>query len=598
LYIPEEIINQIRERANIVDIVGEYVPLKKAGQNFKALCPFHSEKTPSFIVSPNKGIFHCFGCGAGGNAFNFIMQFKGLSFPESVKFLGEKVGVQVRSSREEQGKSDKAGLLREIISDAEQLYGKNLFSPAGKRALDYLGERKINLETIKTFHLGFAIDSWENGFTYLRKKGYSPELIEESGLIVRRKGDRGWYDRFRKRIMFPIHDNLSRSIGFGGRLLEEAESSESPKYINTNENSIFHKGRQLYGFNFAEESIRKSDHVFVVEGYIDVIKMYEAGYGNTVAPLGTALTEEQVALIMRYTRNIYLIFDPDRAGVKAALRSTMILHRRGTDPSIIRLPSGFDPGNFFNTYTIEDFELLKRDAITGIEFIIKNYTGTKKEYTANEKIVILKSLSEYYENMDDEIFKEEFIDSLSKSLGTESGILKREIISFSHRRDFAYRKTLPSERKNKGLNTELYLLTLILSNPELFPIAESRLDESYFHGKWTKILWKAIIKVQGDRSWDSSTVFTHLNNEDFIKYLSGKLIEGHLGNKPKEQLIDTIAALKELRLKEKLSHVNELLKKAELENDESLENELLVEKNAFSNELKKIELLRASKINL
>ncbi len=195
-------------------------------------------------------------------------------------------------------------------------------------------------------------------------------MIEESGLIVRRKGGRGWYDRFRKRIMFPIQDNLGRFIGFGGRLLEE-EDSESPKYINTNENSIFHKGRQLYGFHLAEEPIRKSDHVFVVEGYIDVIKMYEAGYGNTVAPLGTALTEEQVAQIMRYTRNIYLIFDPDTAGVKAALRSTMILHRRGTDPYIIRLPSGCDPGNFFNNYTSDDFELLKRDAITGIEFIIK-----------------------------------------------------------------------------------------------------------------------------------------------------------------------------------------------------------------------------------
>jgi DNA primase len=301
---------------------------------------------------------------------------------------------------------------------------------------------------------------------------------------------------------------------------------------------------------------------------------------------------------MRYTRNIYLIFDPDTAGVKAALRSTMILHRRGTDPSIIRLPGGCDPGNFFNNYTSDDFELLKRDAITGIEFIIKNYTGTKKEYTANEKIVILKSLSEYYENMDDEIFKVEFIECISKSLGTESGILKREITSFGHQRDFAYRKSLPSEKKNKGLHTELYLLTLILSNPELFTLAESRLDDSYFHGKWTKILWKAIIKVQEDRSWNSSTVFNHLNNEDFIKYLSGKLIEGHLGNRPKEQLIDTIAALKEIRLREKLEHVNVLLKKAELENDESLENELLVEKNAFSNELKKIELLRASKVNL
>ena len=599
--IPEDIINQIKERADIAKVIGEYVPLKKAGKNYKGLCPFHTEKTPSFIVSPDKGIYHCFGCGAGGNVFSFVMQFKGLTFPEAVRYLGDRVGIRVGSSGTQTHRST---TLREIVSHAARFFEKNLSAPYGAEALKYLRERHISAHTLELFKLGYARDSWDALLEHLRGRGYPWELIEEAGLAVRRKSGTGYYDRFRNRIMFPIHDSIGRCIGFGGRTVGP-DSGNAPKYINTSENLIFHKGSTLYGLSQAEESMRRADHVYVVEGYIDVIRMHEQDLRNTVAPLGTALTEEHVSLILRYTRNVYLIFDPDEAGVKAALRSTSIMHRRALDPFIIRFPSGYDPGNFFDNYRIEDFMLMKKEALTGIDFIVRRFTEEKKVYTAHEKVSILESLSEYYENMSDEIFREEFIYRLAEALGTDSTVLKREIRRRESRsRTTTINRVSPETEAgvppglSKGIQTELHLLLLILSHPHFLELTVPRIDEGYFHGKWTKMLWKAITHAAERGDWDTSTVFNYMQDNQFAKYLSGRLVDDILANNPKEQLIDTIAALKEIRLKEKLAHVTEELRTAEIDHDENRETSLLVEKNALINELKKIEQLRAAKIRL
>jgi DNA primase len=606
--IPEEIINQIKDRAEIRQVIGEYVQLRKAGQNYKGLCPFHTEKTPSFIVSPQKGIYHCFGCGAGGNVFRFIMQFKGLSFPEAVRFLGEKVGVSVVSQGQKQEKQSRSTVLREVIKASMNYYRQTLRSSAGQRALEYLKGRNISEDILEDFNIGFARDSWDSLMIHLREAGYQPSIMEEAGLIIRRKSGTGYYDRFRNRIMFPIQDSVGRFIGFGGRTLgpegdKGHEQARVPKYINTSENPIFHKGKSLYGFAQAEEHIRKKNHVYVVEGYIDVMGLHEQGLRNTVAPLGTALTEDHVAHILRYTRNIFFIFDPDEAGMQAAMRSTSILHRHGIDPFIIRLPFGHDPGDFFDSYSLDDFLLLKNEALTGIDFIIIQNAGSKKSYTAHEKMSIIESLADYYNNMRDEIFREDLLHRLANVLGTEKSILKQEL----QKRAGSVRHTKggPSEADGnqrgspyRGTHTELYLLLLLLSNPEYHELAAPRLDESYFHGKWTKKLWQAIQRAAYTEHWDSSTVLNFIEDEQFIKYLSGKLLEEKLTHNPKEQLIDTIATLKEIRLREKLAQMNRELRKAELENDEARETELLVEINAFSNELKKIDQLRTSKVRL
>ncbi len=600
MIISEDIINQIKERINIVDVIGEYVNLKVSGKNYKGLCPFHSEKTPSFTVSPEKGIFHCFGCGAGGNVITFLMKMKGISFPDAVRILGRRSGIQIRSSNFEGSGKSKYETIYKINKIATTIFERNLFSEKGRRALEYLKGRHFDLDTIKSFHLGYAEESWDALFNLLRKKGFNTDLIDESGLIVKNKSGTGYYDRFRNRIIFPIQDNIERVIGFGGRTLDQ-NNPDIPKYINTNENIVFRKGKYLFGFHNSAEFISKSGSVFLVEGYLDVIRMYKEGIKNTVAPLGTALTEEQVSFIIRYTRKLYLVFDPDEAGRKATLRSITLINRHGLDPAVILLPLGRDPGDFFDEYSAEDFSLLVDGSESGINYIVKYHIDPKKEYTANEKITILQTLCEYYNNMNDEILKTDFVKKISSVLKLTESIIERELTKFIKGEAKApYKleneKKVPSkEKKDKWIRAEQYLLLLILSNPHLLSIAVPRLDESDFHGKWTRKLWHVLLHVSENEHWDSGTVFDYLDDERYIEYLSGKLMEEELTINPENQLIDVIASLKEKRILDRISDINTRLMKAELENNESLTNELIIEKQAYRHELEKMKILRGSK---
>ncbi len=590
MYISEEIINQIKESVNIVEVVGEYVPLKKSGQNYKGLCPFHSEKTPSFIINPQKGIFHCFGCGVGGNVFNFLMKFKGITFPDAVSVLGARVGIQIKGSKGRSAKQKRLDILYKINRNAVAFFNKNLTSDRGAGALEYLKNRKIELEAISTFSIGYALDSWDSLLLNMKSHGFGNELLEESGLIVKKQKSYGYYDRFRNRIIFPIQDSIGRFIGFGARIFNKVKN-DIPKYINTNENVLFHKGRHLYGFYIAEEFIRKNDSVFIVEGYFDVIRMHKEGLKNTVAPLGTALTEDQISLILRYTKNIYLAFDPDEAGKKATMRSISIMHKKGVDPSIIRFPSGKDPGDFFDIYSVDDFKILTEDAISGIDFLLNTFVDTKKVYTANEKIVILDSLVEYFNNMENIILKDEFLKKISSAFKTKEDILRQEINKLTRSKSIQETKPQTRQKIVTRVSDELELLLFILSNPDLFNIAQTRLDESYFHGKWTNKLWNAIIRANSIVNWDSGTVFDYLDDEKFIEYLSGKLMSEVWNNNPKEAIMDIVTKLKMRKIRDQIVLINERLSQAVLENNEELISELELEKQAQSNELKKLKTI-------
>jgi len=599
LYISEDVINSIKQKINIVDVIGEYVKLKQTGQNYKGLCPFHSEKTPSFIVSPQKGIFHCFGCGAGGNVFNFLMNFKNISFPDAVKLLGDRLGIQVRTGDIIADKSSwRSETLYKINEAACNFFKKTLFSEGGRRALNYLINRHIKKEIIEVFSLGYAPDSWDSLIKHLNQMGFGSEILEEAGLVVKKKKGSGYYDRFRDRITFPIFDNVNKCVGFGGRALSNSNSDKDiPKYVNTSESQIFHKGRLLYGFSLAEQFIKKEDRVFIVEGYIDVIRMYQEGIRNCVAPLGTALTEEQISLLSRFTRNIYLTFDPDEAGKKAALRSISLIHKMGIDPFVINLPSKTDPGDFFDRYSIRDFFLLIEDATPGVDFIINYYINKKKEYTANEKIVILNELSGQFENMENEIIKTAFLKQTAQALKLEEYIVTRELNKLIQKH--SYPSKSPSAKKSeRGISLELKLLILLMGNPGLFPIVKNRLEQSYFLGKWTRKLWNAINRASVLNNWDSGTVFDYLEDERFIKYLSSKLLDESLQMNPKEQLIDMLVKLKEKRLKDHMNRITTQLQKAELENDQNQIQELMMEKQSYRNEIEKLRLLRENKIRL
>ncbi len=343
-----EAIDEIRLRISILDLVSERVQLKRSGKSYKGLCPFHVEKTPSFFVDPDKGVYHCFGCGASGNLFTFVMQTEGLNFREAVESLAQRLGITIEYGR---GEDQRTPLLR-ILDFARIYYHKQLRQPQAKPVLEYLRQRGIQNATIETFQLGYAPPSGLDLLKEADKQGFGRDLLQQAGLLMTTSDGRQ-YDLFRNRLLFPIFDTLDRCVGFGGRALQE---DQQPKYLNSPETLVFKKGRLLYGYSQARDQIRKEDRVFVVEGYMDVILMHQVGIRNTVAPLGTAFTETQAVALTRNTNRIVLVFDGDEAGKKAAKRTIPLVLKAGGFPEVVLLPEGTDPADL----AVSDPEALKR----------------------------------------------------------------------------------------------------------------------------------------------------------------------------------------------------------------------------------------------
>lgn len=356
-FIPQEILDEIAAKCDIVSVVGEYVPLKRTGANYTGLCPFHNEKTPSFTVSPAKQIFYCFGCGEGGNVFKFMMKIENLTFQEAVAKLAEKCGVclpEKEMSRAEKERLARLERLYKINDVTARYYQKVLLETnAGKPYLEYLLKRGLSREIIEKFTLGAAPESWDNLTGFLRKKGIKDEEMLDLGLASRGKDGRRVFDRFRGRAMFPIRDERGRVIAFGGRLNDP--EAKAQKYMNSPETPLFHKGRVLYGLDMAKNAMRSEDAALLVEGYMDVIACHQYGITNVVAPLGTAFTPEQAKLLLRNTYRVYVSFDGDAAGEKAAMRSLDIFSDLGLNVHVLTLPGGRDPDEYLRAFGKEAF---------------------------------------------------------------------------------------------------------------------------------------------------------------------------------------------------------------------------------------------------
>jgi DNA primase len=345
--IPEEIIQDIRDRTDIVEVVSSYLPLKRSGANNQGLCPFHSEKSPSFNVNSTRQIFHCFGCGVGGNVFTFLMRMEGLAFPEAVRRLGEKAGVTVpdeqMSPAEEQRRQQQDKLAR-INEVAANFYHQSLLdSDDAAPARRYLRQRGFDSEAVRSFQLGYASDQWDALVNHLKAKGFDTKTVRDQlGLIRQRKDGQDHYDLFRKRLMIPIYDIRDQVVAFGGRVLDDS----LPKYINSPESPIYHKSRVLYGLNTAREAMRRENAGIIVEGYFDQMALQRSGFENSVATCGTALTSEHAQLLKRYAERLFMLFDQDNAGQKATLRSMDVLLPAGISVAVITLPEGADPDSF------------------------------------------------------------------------------------------------------------------------------------------------------------------------------------------------------------------------------------------------------------
>lgn len=430
--ISDDKINQIVQSSNIVDIIGEYVDLKRSGSSFKGLCPFHNEKTPSFTVDDKKQLFHCFGCGAGGDVVSFIMQKEGLNYPQSLEFLANKAGISIDYT-ENPKVNKRNNELYQINKDIMMFYYKNLLTD--RKAQTYLKQRGLSSKIVNTFMLGYAKDSWNDLYDYIRSKNYKEEDIEELGLI--KKSSKGnYYDKYRDRIIFPIINHYGKVIGFGGR----AVSGQMPKYLNSPESSVFKKRYNLYGLNVYKRQKRKE--IILVEGYMDVIALNNHGLDIAVASLGTALTKDQANLIKRYSDNIYICYDQDGAGIKATEKAITIFHDIGINPSIIGLSEGKDPDDFIREDGKDAFEDKIKNANDSYNYQYEKILDEYTKATPGERFDKLNLFVAFLSSIKQELTREIFINNVSKLFEIDKSTLKQAIDR--------YNKDTDLKIKNKG----------------------------------------------------------------------------------------------------------------------------------------------------
>ncbi|MFB0526697.1 MAG: DNA primase [bacterium] len=426
--IPGYLIDQIRQSNNIVEVISGYLPLKKTGSNFKALCPFHQEKTPSFIVSPQKEIFHCFGCGEGGNVFNFLMKHEKISFIEAVERLAERAGISLpkdRAGREEASRiSQERKSLFEINRHAADFFHRCLkSSKSAQKAREYLKKRGLKEEIIDEFGLGYAPGTGRDLLEAAIKKGYSKELLKNGGLITFSEKRNDYCDLFFDRIIFPISDAQSRIIAFGGRVLGE----RLPKYLNSPETAVFFKGKTLYALNLAKESIQKRNQVIVLEGYTDVLSCHQFGVENSVATLGTALTSDHVSIISRYAEEVVIVYDADTAGVKATLRGLDLLIGSGLKVKVVALPQDTDPDDFLRSQGAEKFQREISQALSLVDYRIRLVSQNTDLSSSEGKVAVVEEVLPTIARIKNLVEQKEEIRKLSRVISVDEETLLLEL---------------------------------------------------------------------------------------------------------------------------------------------------------------------------
>lgn len=467
----EDLIEEIRSRNNIVDVISGYVRLQKKGSTYFGLCPFHNEKTPSFSVSPNKQMYYCFGCGAGGNVITFLMEYENYTFREALEYLAQRAGVDLPKqelTREERARSDKKARILEMNKAAAKYFYAQLRMEQGRHAMEYLANRKLSQKTMQKFGLGYSNKFSDDLYRYLRKLGYEDELLKDSGLVTIDE-KRGGYDKFWNRVMFPIMDVNNRVIGFGGRVMGEGE----PKYLNSPETMVFDKSRNLYGLNFAR--ISRKHQILLCEGYMDVIALHQAGFDNAVASLGTAFTPGHANLLKRYTKEVYLTFDSDGAGVKAALRAIPILKEAGLTARVIDMKPYKDPDEFIKNLGTEAYQERIDNAQNSFLFEISVLEQSYNLKDPEEKTAFYNAVARKILEFDEELERENYIEAVAVKYQTGFDNLRKLVNNVAVRAGVTGErkplKTGINERKKQedGMEkSQRLLLTWLIEDTGLF----------------------------------------------------------------------------------------------------------------------------------
>ena len=518
--IPEKFIDELLTRIDIVEVIDRRVPLKKAGKDFKACCPFHDEKTPSFTVSQPKQFFHCFGCGAHGSAVGFLMDYERLSFPEAVEALAQEAGMEVprevRDQSVQQGaRQDELAPLYALMAEADQYYRRQLREHAGAQpAIDYLKGRGLTGEIAKRYSLGFAPDSWDGVLTALGADEDCKANLEKVGLLIKKEGSERYYDRFRGRVMFPIHDQRGRVIGFGGRVIPTAESDAQggAKYLNSPETPLFHKGREMYGLYLAREGIRRREQVLVVEGYMDVVALAQYGIEYAVAALGTATTREHLERIFRFAPHVMFCFDGDRAGRDAAWRALEqalpVLHE-GRQVSFLFLPEGEDPDSLVRKEGREGFERrLQGEALAAPEYLFKELESQTDTTRMDGQARLIKLARPHIQQVPAGVLRDMMVDRLATLSGVPVERVQASLKSGKPEAQSALQtgQQRPKRRGPAGLqpnSLERVAVALLLQQPSVAEQAGDTAFLSDISGEGPALLARMLMAV-GELAADNS----------------------------------------------------------------------------------------------
>lgn len=541
--INDNVLDEIRDRADIVDLIGEYVDLKRSGSNYMGLCPFHSEKTPSFSVSSSKSIFKCFGCGVGGDVITFVMKRENLSFPEAVEFLADKYNVRLEVYKDENKEArEKRNRLYEINREAGLHFLKNY--EASQKTQLYLKNRMLSDKTIRSYGIGYSKDSWTDLYDHLTKMGYREDELLELNLISKSKNG-NYIDRFRDRVMFPIINRNNRIIGFGARAFGDAK----PKYLNSRETPIFHKGSNVFNINIiSRESTR--ERIILVEGYMDVISLYNSGINYSVASLGTSLTIDQANIIKKMARDIYICYDSDSAGINATSRAIDIFLQASVKPKIIELEGGLDPDDFIKKYGVEGFENKIKSAISYIEFKIKklkeNFNLEDSEGLSNFTIESAKILSSIKNPIERDIFVKDFSRKYNISytaIENYINYLNRNKLKETKREKFKVKKNTNVVKSNKARAQEELLSYSLLDN-DIYKYIRNKIEVFYFTNAMTRAVFEEIPRLYEEemevRDFLSLLESNRLIDKEFVGNILSIINDIHVNDKIVDELINTI----------------------------------------------------------
>ncbi len=597
--IPENKIEEIRAAANIVDVISEYVQLRKRGKNFLGLCPFHNEKTPSFTVSEDKQIFHCFGCHAGGNVYKFLMDYEKISFIEAVQEIAERTGITIEADEDSSEKQSEQEILYDINTTAAKYFSDNLLiKKDGESAQNYFHNRKIKIQTMRTFGLGYAFPTRDALVNFLKERKIDFNKALSLGLIGSGSDGR-LYDKFAGRIIFPIFSPNGRVVAFAGRVFNEKEGTA--KYLNSPESSIYTKGRILYGLSHAKDEIRRSDRVILVEGYMDLISLYQGGIKNVVAVSGTALTDEQSTLLSRYTKNVVLLFDADTAGIKASMRSIEILLRRDMEIKIASLPKGEDPDSFINNFGKDKFEEIIKRSVNFIEYQSAYYESLGMFDDVSKTAEAIRDLVKPIALIKDELKRNLLIKSISKKFNLREKLLEAELekaiqqegkqITADERSRLRVQTnieaTTPSQISKKAspavYNLEREIIKLLFEGDKgVIEFIAAHIPPEEFlisvHSKIAEIVYEACTK--GD-DVIAASLLEKINNDKIKSYVIELTFEKHQTSKKWEEIYpgaayevilskvvrDTIKKFKTSLIEARIAENHRKLSSAETENE-------------------------------